>query len=570
MRFYISDSILKKMLVFLALFLCFAIFSAGCTGRSKRKRKTKDGKAILYMWHTMNTEESITLKEIINEFEQENPDLKVDLQPVPFDQAQNKYKITAQAGDAPDIFRSEIAWTCEEAALGYLLELDNYISDKDKKDYMRGPLKYNIYKGHYYGIPQVTDCLALLYNKRIFKERGLEVPKTMKEFASIGQKLTIDVNGKNASEPGFDQNNVMQWAFYFTGKAYDFQPFLWAFGGGLLDPEKKEILINNKGSIDGLVFLIDLRDKYHIIPPKFGLKSSYDNMMVGFKDGRGTSRFYVGDILKWDDFLKNLKNAETSAKKRVLTLLDAKSKRLIADWNLGDSIDLNTKKTIVNGLNRILEKRDFYNQKAFADIKLTEEGNELLKRGLDRLNESDSIGFNRLLINSIYPDDISMSQGLYAMIFNGPWSTADILKGKEFKYNNENLGIAIIPKGPGGYGSPVGGHNYVISRSCPYPDNAYRLIYFLNLPKNQAKLAIRNNLLPTRKSTYELPEIKSNSMIQSFGAQLEVAVNRPVVPQGGLIYNEFNPYLQAAYLGAMTPKHAMDEIANNWRKMMGW
>ena len=434
----------KYFFPFITLILIFFIACAGCSGKSKKTRKTEDGKTILSFWHTMNREEAETLKDMIREYEAENPDIKIDLQPVPFDQAQNKYKITAQAGDAPDVFRSEIAWTCEEAALGYLLELDDYISEEDKKDYMRAPTNYNIYEGHYYGIPQVTDCLALLYNKRLFREAGVEVPKTMEEFAEIGQKLTIDENGKNASEKGFNPNKIKQWGFYFTGKAYDFQPFMWAFGGGLLDPEKKEIMINNQGTINGLKFLMELRDKYHVVPAKFDLKSSYDNMMAGFKEAR------------------------------------------------------------------------------------------------------------------------------YAMIFNGPWSTADILAGKEFKDDHDNLGIAVIPKGPGGYGSPVGGHNYVISRSCPYPDKAYKFIHFLNLPDNQEKLALRNNLLPTRNSTYELPKIKSNTIIQSFRKQLEVATNRPVCPQGGLIYNEFNPYLQAAYLGAMTPQKAMDEVARNWKKLMGW
>ncbi|MCE1247243.1 MAG: extracellular solute-binding protein [Firmicutes bacterium] len=427
------------------LLICAALFIfCGCGGSKKKNSDSSaGGKTEITMWHTMNKEESATLEAMIKEYESQNPDVTINMQPVPFDQAQNKFKIAAQAGDAPDVFRSEIAWTCEEAALGYLTELDGYISQQDKEDYLPASMGYNIYQGHIYGIPQVTDCLALLYNKKMFSDAGVKVPETMDEFVTAGQKLTVDENGKTAADPGFNPAKIKQWGFYFTGKAYDFQPFMWAFGGGLIDPEKKEILINNKGSVDGLNFLMDLRDKYHVVPEKFDLKSSYDNMMAGFKDAR------------------------------------------------------------------------------------------------------------------------------YAMIFNGPWSTADILRGEQFK-DPSNLGIAVIPKGPGGYGSPVGGHNYVISRSCKYPEKAWKFINFLNERQNQAKLAVNNNLLPTRKSTYELPEIKSNPVIQGFRAQLEVARNRPVIPQGGLIYNEFNPYLQAAYLKAMKPQQAFDEIALNWRKMLSW
>ena len=50
----------------------------------------------------------------------------------------------------------------------------------------------------------------------------------------------------------------------------------------------------------------------------------------------------------------------------------------------------------------------------------------------------------------------AFKNGQVAMIVNGPWSTADILQGKEFA-KSSNLGVAPIPKGPGGQGSPVGG-----------------------------------------------------------------------------------------------------------------
>ena len=43
----------------------------------------------------------------------------------------------------------------------------------------------------------------------------------------------------------------------------------------------------------------------------------------------------------------------------------------------------------------------------------------------------------------------AFKNGQVAMIVNGPWSTADVLQGKEFA-RPSNLGVAPIPKGPGG------------------------------------------------------------------------------------------------------------------------
>lgn len=391
----------------------------------------------------MNQEETLTLNSIILEFENENPQIKIAAQSVPFDQAQNKFKTVAQAGQAPDIFRSEIAWTTEEAALGYLAPLDNLISEEVLKDYLTSPLNYNYYQGKLWGLPQVTDCLALLYNKRLFKEFNLKIPKNLKEFTDIAQKLTLDEKKRNANDPHFNPDKVMQYGFYFPGKAYWYQVFMWAFGGGLIDPLKQKILINNQGSLRALNFLLSLKRKYKCVPQEMDIQNAYDNMMAGFKEGK------------------------------------------------------------------------------------------------------------------------------YAMIFNGPWSTSDILQGKEFK-DSRNLGVAIIPKGEGGYGSPIGGHNYVISRNCKNIESAYKFISFLNSPENQIKFALKNNLLPTRLSSYKLLEKYKNPILLGFKAQLDVAKNRPIVPQASLIYIEFEPNIQAALLEDKTPQEALNDIAWNWKKLMGW
>jgi ABC-type glycerol-3-phosphate transport system substrate-binding protein len=46
-----------------------------------------------------------------------------------------------------------------------------------------------------------------------------------------------------------------------------------------------------------------------------------------------------------------------------------------------------------------------------------------------------------------------------------------------------------------GFSSPVGGHNYVVAANTKHLDETWKLVDFLTQPKNQAKFAIRNNLL---------------------------------------------------------------------------
>jgi len=407
----------------IAITICLTLLLATSCG----KKEKVEGPITLTFWHTMNQEETVTLNGLVQKFMDENPEITIQAQVVPFSDAQNKFKTVAQAGDAPDVFRAEIAWTPEFAELGFLVPLDDYVSQEDQQDYLPTALRYNLYQGHIWGIPQVTDCLALLYNKRLLHRMAVEPPATMEQLVQVAQKLTDPPKGR--------------YGFFWRGDSYWLLPFIWAFGGGLIDEDDREIHINDPGAVAGLDFYIALRDEYHVVPPEVDFANDYDNMLVGFKTGK------------------------------------------------------------------------------------------------------------------------------YAMILNGPWATADILAGSEFA-DPTNLGVTRIPRGPAGYGSPVGGHNYVITSSCQDVPLAYRFISFLNRAVHQAELARKNNLLPTRKSAYNLPGVVENPIILGFRDQLEVAQNRPVIPEGGLIFVDFTPNLQAALNRSKTSQEALDATAQAWGDLL--
>ncbi len=420
------------------LFLCLSAVMAllllsGCSkGTSKNEQNVSVSdtelteEVTLTFWHTMNEQETSTLKTIIDEFEEANSKVTIELELVPFSDAQNKFKTAAAAGEAPDIMRAEIAWTPEFADLDYLLDITQMVSSEDKADYLNAPFAYNKYEGKIWGVPQVTDAPALLYNEALLKEAGWDkAPETLTEM----ETCVADIKAKTGKE-----------GFYMRGDAYWVQVFIWAFGGGLIT-EEKDILINNPASIAGLQYVIDQKDR--LFPGDIDFANDYGNSMALFKDGE------------------------------------------------------------------------------------------------------------------------------VAMIINGPWATADVLSGSSFA-DISNFGVAPFPKGPGGkQGSPVGGHNYVVSSGTLYPEISYKFIEFINQAKYQARLAVKNNLLPTRKSSYEIGEVKSNQIVQGFLSQMKVATNRPVIPEGGLIYSSFTPAYQAAWRGELTAKEACDQIADAWNDLLG-
>lgn len=123
----------------------------------------------------------------------------------------------------------------------------------------------------------------------------------------------------------------------------------------------------------------------------------------------GSPLFSVNDILKWGDILKSLKEHKTPDKEQIWKFLDEKSKKIIEGWEERESLDKKSKQLVINGLNKIIKNRNFYEEKRFKKIKLSEEAKNLLSKGIKKLCESQIQRFNRLLFESIYPQGIAKS-----------------------------------------------------------------------------------------------------------------------------------------------------------------
>ena len=123
---------------------------------------------------------------LINQFEQQNPKVHINAISKNYFQAQTAFVNAAEQGRTPDIFRSDVNWVAQSASRGYLLNIDPYIRGDLSDYYLPTSLGYDHYAGHYYGLPQVTDFLALLYNKAELEKAGITAlpPRTMKDFAA--------------------------------------------------------------------------------------------------------------------------------------------------------------------------------------------------------------------------------------------------------------------------------------------------------------------------------------------------------------------------------------------------
>ena len=149
-----------------------------------------DLEAELTWWDTSDpTNEGPAFDDLIAQFNETYPNVTINHEAVPFDEAQNKFKTAAQSDSgAPDILRAEVAWVPEFASLGYLYALDGTPLLEDT-NFLETPLSSNVYDGQTYGVPQVTDTLGLMYNKQLLEEAGVEPPTTWDEAATAAETI---------------------------------------------------------------------------------------------------------------------------------------------------------------------------------------------------------------------------------------------------------------------------------------------------------------------------------------------------------------------------------------------
>lgn len=144
-----------------------------------------------------------------------------------------------------DLEYQDDVFTVDGAAYGVWENLEPYMSQAQKDDLISIQNQYQKMMGGIYRIPWWQGMSYNYYNKKIFKDSGLSIPKTWTELISTGQKLTKDLNG---------DGQIDQWGYATQGPATEmhinFMEALWQAGGddwtffknGKPDPKARQAL----------------------------------------------------------------------------------------------------------------------------------------------------------------------------------------------------------------------------------------------------------------------------------------------------------------------------------------
>ena len=197
--------------------------------------------------------------DIIEGFNEENPNIQVEFLNVAWDSVVEKETAAFAAGSGPDISFQNEQFPLY-AKNGYLLALDDYVDDEKLAGYPESALEYCSQDGKLMGIPFVALDSVMFYNKDMFEEAGItEVPKNWDELLEAARKLTKDTDG---------DGEIDQWGMMFEMNDY-WQPLTYIIqaGGDLWNENRTNIGFNNEAGIEGLEFYNKLYNEEKVVLP---------------------------------------------------------------------------------------------------------------------------------------------------------------------------------------------------------------------------------------------------------------------------------------------------------------
>jgi multiple sugar transport system substrate-binding protein len=217
------------------------------------------------------------LNQLIAEFESQNPTIKVNPVYLEWSALRSNVVAGATTGMLPDVLRGDIAFVPQFQSLNVLTEM-SALPDYETaaSTVLEAPNSSAKMGDKFYGIAANTNTKILFYNKKLFEEAALSVPKTQDEMWNAAKVLS---KGKVTGfvEAGTGAWNVAQ--------------YIWSNGGDLLAPDYSTATgyINSDIAVSTIQKLADLYKAKALTGP------SLDPGALGDTDG-WTAGVYAMEI----------------------------------------------------------------------------------------------------------------------------------------------------------------------------------------------------------------------------------------------------------------------------------
>jgi len=131
-----------------------------------------------------------------------------------------------------------------------------------------------------------------------------------------------------------------------------------------------------------------------------------------------SSKLSFSQIRDPDQIIQNLKVHCDPVNQKIWGILNSEARWIIKSWIPGKKLDDSKKAIIMSGLNSAIQKSNLFTLSDLENVKLPMEAKRIFARGLGSMPNSQIQRFNRLALESIYPNAITSGR-YFTDVFKG-------------------------------------------------------------------------------------------------------------------------------------------------------
>ena len=230
-------------------------------------------------------------------FEDDNPDIQVDVEIVPWADYFEKLRTDVAGGGAADVFWVDGGSYPAYAQAGALLDITDAFPADAQAGWAPAVVTQYTMDDILWGVPQLADPgIAVYYNADLLGDADLtpedisalrwDPSGTDDTLLPVLQKLTKDFNGNTADSADFDGTNLSQYGY---NAGFDLQAMLLnylASGGAQFQDDSGQYVFASEQGIASFQYLVDLMNKWHVAPSAADTNTNGDFSRDQFLQGK--------------------------------------------------------------------------------------------------------------------------------------------------------------------------------------------------------------------------------------------------------------------------------------------
>lgn len=275
------------------------------------------GDAVEVTFWDQNASETRTqiFSHLIEEFEKENPDIKINFVPIPASDAKAKYDVAIQSNTAPDCGGVSQYWMSDFIVQDALVALDDYIAQWEDAEYMLDMYQQSIKDmapdGKTYALANTVTLPTVWLNNQMLETAGKDIPKDWLEVCRLAQELT----DKGSGQYGFSIRGG-------AGSSQQFEQMMYMHSGEetMFDADGNST-VNDPAHVELLEAFAQL---YMNATPESDLTNGYAEMVAAFDSGSAAMIFH--NLGSYGEHMKTLGEGNFTA---ITTLKSKKGTQAI-------------------------------------------------------------------------------------------------------------------------------------------------------------------------------------------------------------------------------------------------